>query len=881
MLFVAVPVGLYVVGGSPIPDGLPTWSQVSGALMRPDTDHSLFLGVIRLMGWAAWLFLVGLVAAEVVGYLAGRPVPRLPGLARPVQYLARDLVAMAALLFGTTASLTGPSATPVAHAVPITVDQTGIPSAGSAQESAAPVAPTTGEESPRRWRTRVVKRGDTLWSIARREYGAGRLYPRIFRASENLDQPQGLSKLTDPDRIHPGQRVRIPYPVDDTPPPRRDVQRTTPRIDHPQERTTGATPTDQATSPDAIPPAQSPSPQRPDRPSTTRPSTSVASTPPQSSTGHGHAPTPAPRQTTSERNNAPPFTVTLPTGTHVGIGLATAISIAIAATRLQRRRRRTYGTTWPDQPAPNPTPPAAAAKVRKAHLDTYAEQDQPIPTDAELIEQDLALPAPDRLTLGIRNGQEVTVPLPGLGLGLTGTGAPDVARAIATELLATSHRDRAELVIPEPVAQVLFPKTDLTALATAKPGLIITPTPAAAITHLETETIHRARLLDNADQPDVPALRTTDPSEPFPSLAVITTEPSQALHTLIQLGSRYAIAAIVLAPWPAATTLHITDDDTTHAQGPHADALTGTRLFKVTGPDTHDLLQTLRTAHIPDDEPVPISTPRAPEPGHPEPAPPNPLQASERLVKLHVLGPVRLEAAGNPIDTGLRRNARELLAYLALHLNGATREQATTALWPDHTPKAATTTLHTAINNIRKTLRQATGLREPMFVIHAGTRYRLDPHLIDVDLWHLEATLTQARQAPAGPARLKALQPIPALYTADFATDLAHDWAEAHREHLRRTAIDALIYLANLTQADHPDQALTIMEQALKHDPYSEPLYQSVMRLQADLGRPDAVRRTYQLSVTRLATLDTEPAPETYQLLVDLLRHLSLHDSQK
>ncbi|MBA9003044.1 BTAD domain-containing putative transcriptional regulator [Thermomonospora cellulosilytica] len=866
LLFVAVPVGLYVVGGSPIPNGLPTWSQVSGVLMRPDTDHSLFLGAVRLIGWAAWLLLVVIVIAEVIGYLAGRPVPRLPGPARPMQYLARDLVAMAALLFGTTATLTGPSTTPAAHAVPIAAAQTSVPSTGSAQETAPSPATSAAQPEGKGWRTRVIKRGDTLWSIARREYGAGRLYPRIFRASKNLDQPQGLPKLTDPDHIRPGQRIRIPHPADGTPPHQRNVQRTTPTTGQPQEQATGVaspTPTDPA--PDAVPPTQAPSPQRSSHP----PSTPVTSPP------ADHGQTSAPQRVDSERNDAPPFTATLSTGTHVGIGLATAISIAIAAARLQRRRRRTYGDTWPNQPAPEPVPPAAAAKVRKAHLDTYADQNEPIPTDTELVEQDLATPAPDRLTLGVRDGHEVTVPLAGLGLGLDGPGALNVARAIATELLAKSHRDRATLIIPEQVAKALFPKADLTALASAKPGLVITPTPAAAITHLETETIHRARLLDNADQPNVAALRAADPSEPLPTLVVITPEPSHALHALIQLGSRYAIAAIVLGPWPAATTLHITDDGTTtQAQGPHADALTGTRLFKVTEPDAHDLLRTLCTAHSPDDEPAPIPAPRAAEPTPSTPATPGPAQTDEHPVKLHVLGPVRLEAASVPINTGLRRSARELLAYLALHPNGATREQVTAALWPDRDPETTPMALHTAINNIRKVLRQAIGLREPMFVIHASARYRLDPHLIDVDLWRLETTLAEARQAADDTDRIHALQPVATLYTADFATDLTHDWAEAHREHLRRTAIDALAHLAGLTQTDHPDQALAILEQALNHDPYSEPLYQSVMRLQAQLGRSDAVRRTYQLLATRLAALDAEPDDQTHQLL-DALLHRS------
>jgi len=47
-----------------------------------------------------------------------------------------------------------------------------------------------------------VKKGDTLWKIAKQFYGDGSLYPEIFKA--NTDQ------LKDPDKIKVGQKLRIP-----------------------------------------------------------------------------------------------------------------------------------------------------------------------------------------------------------------------------------------------------------------------------------------------------------------------------------------------------------------------------------------------------------------------------------------------------------------------------------------------------------------------------------------------------------------------------------------------------------------------------------------------------------------------------------------------
>ncbi len=48
----------------------------------------------------------------------------------------------------------------------------------------------------------TVKRGDTLWAIAKAHYGDGNKYPAIFEANKPM--------LSDPDKIYPGQMLRIP-----------------------------------------------------------------------------------------------------------------------------------------------------------------------------------------------------------------------------------------------------------------------------------------------------------------------------------------------------------------------------------------------------------------------------------------------------------------------------------------------------------------------------------------------------------------------------------------------------------------------------------------------------------------------------------------------
>ncbi len=47
-----------------------------------------------------------------------------------------------------------------------------------------------------------VIKGDTLWKIAEKYYGDGKLYKKIFEANTNI--------LKDPNKIKVGQKLRIP-----------------------------------------------------------------------------------------------------------------------------------------------------------------------------------------------------------------------------------------------------------------------------------------------------------------------------------------------------------------------------------------------------------------------------------------------------------------------------------------------------------------------------------------------------------------------------------------------------------------------------------------------------------------------------------------------
>ena len=136
-----------------------------------------------------------------------------------------------------------------------------------------------------------------------------------------------------------------------------------------------------------------------------------------------------------------------------------------------------------------------------------------------------------------------------------------------------------------------------------------------------------------------------------------------------------------------------------------------------------------------------------------------------------------------------------------------------------------------------------------------------------------QAALAAARRAQLDAGVAAALAQAGEAYGGVLLDGAPYGWVEGPREDTRRWAVDALARLAELRQAaDDLPGAVDALEQAIAADAGAEELYRRLMRLQADLGRPDAVRRTYRLLARRLTELDVDPDPATEQLVADLLR---------
>ncbi|SER77373.1 DNA-binding transcriptional activator of the SARP family [Lentzea xinjiangensis] len=262
-------------------------------------------------------------------------------------------------------------------------------------------------------------------------------------------------------------------------------------------------------------------------------------------------------------------------------------------------------------------------------------------------------------------------------------------------------------------------------------------------------------------------------------------------------------------------------------------------------------------------------------------------EASSAPLRVSVLGPPRVwwrptpatpdgGTAEREITSAFQPRLRELLVFLALHPDGASREALIAALWATSPPERTTNAMNTSLSRLRRALAAATGNVLSDLVVVGEGRYRLDPDLVEVDYHHFAAAVAARRSAVTDADRVEAYRRIVDSYTGPLADGLSTDWIETAREAIRRDAIDAVAALARALVEDDPQQTLDLLEIARAFDPHNELIYRDIMRLQERLGQLDAIPRTLTLLTTRLAEVDDRPTHQAVDLADRLRRR---HDA--
>ncbi|HZM79907.1 MAG TPA: BTAD domain-containing putative transcriptional regulator [Candidatus Limnocylindrales bacterium] len=925
-MLAAVPAGLAVYIGWPLPDHIPSGDELTSFLTSGIGDHTI-IDAIAILLWLVWALFTIAVGVEAAAAIRGVQAPRVHALG-PLQGLASILVtgltasviAGSALIPTTAASIFGPPATATAAStvMPASLDRPVLLTTAGASD-AGPQLRTVGTVTlvidGCGYEHTVVKH-ESLWRIAELCLGDPRRWPEIWELNKGKYWPHvsGTKKFIDPDVIFPGWVLDLPadavLPAQTAPlsPP---IQTTPPQ---PPTPSASASPSAQ-TSPSASPatqPSASPSASTdggvvgliPSPPASHH--LSASASPTASTQATSSATADAEGTQTPATDEAVHDGVTLPGG-WITAGLATGLLAAVAM--VWKRRRHRYTPTPIATPVltdDDLVPPlAASTRIRQALRranPTTVEVSVAAPTVREYSAAHTkpALPpvGPSGADLAGAGGLLLAA-----GLGLTGPGAHDAARAMLVAVLSSGTLDD-----PDAQGRAIIPATTLATLIAVSavelgpiPRLTIAASMTEAMTILEEEIIRRARILGEQEVTDVAALRASDAyAEPLPQLLLIADTPDPArqrrLATAIGLGETVDIGAVLLGEWPHGTTLSIAGDGaTTGGDGRQRLAVLDTdnaaevltMLHEAYGDDpgaqpARAVTSTSAPFHTQADDqldPEPVQDDTGGEP-----ATQIPVVYGARRVQVRVLGtPAVLDFSGQPVHK-LRAKSVELLVYLAVNRTGAPLAQIMEALWPDASWRRASERLSTCVANLRRAIRAvlADGHDEPGTeshriepVINSGGHYRLDPGIVDIDWWNVLDAYAQVAGSTDDTARLAHLKTAIDAIGGGLADGADYEWADTDRENVRRHHIKIYTYAADLLARDDPHQARVLLDTACQVDPLSEDLARRTMRAAAALGDADAVRHRLRTLRRSLESHGLELNADTEKLANDLVRELT------
>ncbi|MEV6774383.1 LysM peptidoglycan-binding domain-containing protein [Nocardia sp. NPDC051030] len=457
-MLVGVPVALWSLRGNPLPTSLPTLGQIRTTLLEPDTNATLFLAVVTVVGWLTWLWFALGVLVEAIGMIRGVTVPSVRGLRLPRRWAA-GLLGGAMLLAPATAIAAPPSA-PIAVTAPQTPPQAERIATinytvqdGNSLWQLAEVFLGNGERwheivqanpgltaSPEQLPVGItlsmptnllgaedvymVQPGDNLWDIAQVLLGDGSRFHEITTSSGEA--------LTS-DTINPGQQLRIPLSA--APPAPAAVVPAAPAPADPAPP--AADPAPQPGAAEPAPPAvpvpgaanlpplpqgfeaapETTAPAAPSAPQTTpaAPTTTAAPATPDPTTIAEPAPETDTVPTAETSTDQGSLMRTIGVSTLVATGLAGLV--ALGRRRQQHRRRRGDDIAWPEGSAASADSAVSIAAsddevLKKLDVALRAVADHCRNTDRDLPPLLGVSVQPDALALSIPDAEALGLPAP-------------------------------------------------------------------------------------------------------------------------------------------------------------------------------------------------------------------------------------------------------------------------------------------------------------------------------------------------------------------------------------------------------------------------------------------------------------------------------------
>jgi DNA-binding SARP family transcriptional activator len=239
-------------------------------------------------------------------------------------------------------------------------------------------------------------------------------------------------------------------------------------------------------------------------------------------------------------------------------------------------------------------------------------------------------------------------------------------------------------------------------------------------------------------------------------------------------------------------------------------------------------------------------------------------EPAARGVAVSLLGPFALRGAHQ--GRGLRSATEHLIAYLALHPDGATRDELLEALWPEQDPRRTRARLWQSVTQARKTLGDEAFVRDRY-------RYRIDRDRVRVDAVELDELLSDADRAEEPADQRRLVERAAALVRDRPLVDIDLPWADQAARRLNGTIVTLFQRIARARLlAGEPRLAIEAAERGLAIDELSEPLWRLAIEAEGALGLRDSVAHRYErLSEILDDRLGLEPTRETRALYRSLL----------
>ncbi len=231
------------------------------------------------------------------------------------------------------------------------------------------------------------------------------------------------------------------------------------------------------------------------------------------------------------------------------------------------------------------------------------------------------------------------------------------------------------------------------------------------------------------------------------------------------------------------------------------------------------------------------------------------------LLRISLLGGLRLSQAGGGPVSLTSKKARAMLAFLACSGEAQSRDKLAALLWEDSDEVQARANLRQALAAVRRALGEAEHCLQA-----DGDSVSLAPGTVELDVDGFRDELSVG--GPTGLTRAVELYRGDLLDGFHVRAPNFEDWLRNERQRLRAQAVEALETLLAWHETNQDDDgAIFACNRLLGLDPLRENVHRSLMRLYAKRGDQAQALKQYRRCKSVLQReLGVAPAAETHQL---------------